>query len=47
MGTRSLNHQVHSRSLSKSETLYKELGFTHRRDVLFPVLRLTDTPPVG
>jgi ribosomal protein S18 acetylase RimI-like enzyme len=27
--------------------LYKELGFTHRRDVLFPVLRLTDTPPVG
>jgi ribosomal protein S18 acetylase RimI-like enzyme len=27
--------------------VYKELGFTYRRDVLFPVLRLTDTPPVG
>ena len=25
--------------------LYKELGFTHRRDILFPRLRLTDTPP--
>jgi ribosomal protein S18 acetylase RimI-like enzyme len=27
--------------------LYKELGFTHRRDILFPALRLADTALVG
>jgi predicted GNAT family acetyltransferase len=27
--------------------LYEELGFTLRRDVTFPLLRLTDTAPVG
>jgi len=27
--------------------LYEELGFTWRRDVTFPVLRLTDAAPVG
>jgi ribosomal protein S18 acetylase RimI-like enzyme len=27
--------------------LYKELGFTHRRDILFPALRPADTASVG
>lgn len=27
--------------------LYEELGFAYRRDILFPLLRRADTPPVG
>jgi ribosomal protein S18 acetylase RimI-like enzyme len=38
---------LHAIATNPAIGLYKELGFTYRRDVLFPVLRLADTPPVG